>query len=251
MPQLVNTWHLHTWRVSYCHQTDEVPRPPSAIHFEEDYWQNRTAPVPLTFRWPNPWIFEQFESPSLETALVFDEWKNLVAPVHVYPVPQVFSQDDVFVAPASTLHLAELYWLNPVAPVFSGPVPKVFSDDDVIEIQPTCLGEDYFRSYIVTSIWTYAPTAFTVDDVIIPTPPIRDEDFWVSPVAPIQATNFVALPYLPDPEELPAASLIGLVPDGVQGSGMIEGIFGSGVATVPRVSGSGQIRGVTGGGKID
>jgi len=249
--RLVSTWHLHTWRVSYCHQTDEVPRPPSAIHFQEDYWQNRTAPVPLTFTWPNPFQFEQFESPSLQTALDFSEWQNLVAPVFVYAVAHVFAQDDVLVAPASTLHLAEFYWLNPVAPIAAYPVPKVFADDDVIEIPPPCLGEDYFRSYIVTSIWTYAPTAFMVDETLVPVPPLVDEDLWVNAVLPVAAANYIALPYLPDPEELPAGSFIGYLPGTVIGSGQIEGVMGNGAVSISKPIGGGKISGVTGGGRIN
>ena len=35
-----------------------------------------------------------------------------------------------------------------------------------------------------------------------------DEDFWQNPVTPVAASNFRLLPYQPDPEELPAATLV-------------------------------------------
>jgi hypothetical protein len=47
-----------------------------------------------------------------------------------------------------------------------------------------------------------------------PISPIQDEDFWQNPAPPIPATFYQKLPYLPDPEEIPAGSL-SAVPDEV------------------------------------
>jgi len=91
--------------------------------------------------------------------------------------------------------------------------------------------------------------AFRDDETIIPTPPIQDEDLWWQPPAMIAAGYYLPLPYLPDVEEIPAGSLIGLVPDGVQGSGTVSIVYGKG--TIGEASGGGKISGITGGGRID
>ena len=39
-------------------------------------------------------------------------------------------------------------------------------------------------------------------------PPAPEEDYWVNPVRPEEARLYYGLPYLPDPEELPAGSLV-------------------------------------------
>ncbi len=50
------------------------------------------------------------------------------------------------------------------------------------------------------------------DDIFNSTPaaPIQDEDFWSNLVAPIQNTLYQPLPFIPDPEEIPAGSLHGI-----------------------------------------
>lgn len=237
--------------VRYQHQPDEVPHPPTSIHTDEDYWRNAVPPVPLNFRWPHPWTFEQNESPTLESALVYDEWQNLVRPVFVWAVPQVFDVNDELHFVPATLSIDDLAWSNPVAPLFSGPVPRVFLDDNVIEIPPPGLAEDYWFNPPRKRMCIIYTFVLRDDDVVIPTPPIRDEDCWINSVAPVAASNYLPLPYLPDPEEIPAGSLAGAIPSAVQGVGMVRVVYGSGEAVVPGVGGKGTITGIKGGGRID
>jgi len=124
-----------------------------------------------------------------------------------------------------------------------------FFQPDEIFTPPPIQDEDVWRNPVPPVASYKPPIVFRYDDVAVPVLPIQDEDLWQNPVAPIQATNFIALPYLFDVEEIPI--LAGIVPDDVEGVGSVRAVYGSGVATVPKVTGSGRIRTVGGSGKID
>jgi hypothetical protein len=113
----------------------------------------------------------------------------------------------------------EDFWFGSVAfvaPVPSYPVPKVFTDDDVMEHQPIAIhaDEDFWENP-VPPVWSIFGSLYLPDPEEIPAgflfnPPVvgePDEDFWINPVAPVAATNYLEFPYLPDAEEIPAATL--------------------------------------------
>jgi hypothetical protein len=237
-------------RIRYQFQPDEIPRPPSAIHTDEDFWQNRVPPIPLTLTWPNPWIFEQGESATL-FGHYDDFWVSGVAPVFAYSLPQLFNANDELHFVPMTFSVDEIFWVNPVAPIAVYPVPKVFTDDEVTQVVPLCFDADFWQNAVAPIPSYIPPLVFIADDLITIPLPVRDEDFWSNPVAPVQATNYVRLPYVPDPEEIPAGSLIAYIPFGAQGVGSIQAVFGSGTVTASKPIGGGKIGGIMGEGKIN
>src|SRR5580658_5714279 len=100
----------------YFHAPDEVPMQPSAIHADEDFWQNPVAPIPFTLQRLDAWTFEQNESPGLFGQYGDDYVVNLVAPLWCYPLPQVFADDDVIPSPAPVLGIDEDFWPWTVSP---------------------------------------------------------------------------------------------------------------------------------------
>jgi hypothetical protein len=150
---------------------------------DEDYWQNPAAPVPLTLAWPQPFSFDP--SDIFPTVFVHEEdyWQNPVAAV---PLTFLWPQQFGFAAGEETterIGVDEDYWQNPVAPV-----PLTFR-----------------------ALYLPDPS----DEVATPPPPFHpDEDYWPQQVAPVNqvpptpAALFRLLPYLPDPEEIPAGSLV-------------------------------------------
>jgi hypothetical protein len=237
-------------RLIYLHQPDELASPPTFIHADEDFWQNRVAPTPLTFRRLDAWTFDQNEQASgLQIGLDFaDVWQNPVAPVRVYPVPQVFTFDDTFVAPAPVLRTDEDLWSVRPGPVWAFPVPRVFLSDDETQIVPPCVDEDFWVNP-VAPVWSYRGIAFSDDDVFQIEPPAMDETYWQNATTPLQAANWLRLPYLPDPEEIAAASLYGPPAPTVLGVGVAVENSGVGVAGI--ASGLGQIIEASGEGRVN
>jgi hypothetical protein len=231
----------------YFHQPDEIAQAP-VLHVEDSQWTNLVAPVPLLFRFPHLWQFEQHESPTLQTALVFDEWENPTAPRFVYPVPQVFTFDDVFVAPQPALATDEDLWKCLPAPVAFYPSPRVFAADDEIQIVPPIEDEDFW-SNPVTPVFAYPARVFLDDDVWEIVPPIREELYWQNPVFQVAASNWLQLPYLPDPEEIPAGFLVVASGPDVLGVGSIAESSGVGIVAVSM--GSGQVALTQGSGRIN
>jgi hypothetical protein len=212
----------------YYHQPDEVPQL-ATLHVEETEWQCRVTPIPFTLRWPNPSQFEQGESPTLETALVFDEWESLVQPVWAYPLPQLFTSDETITAPAAVLGIDEDFPVTTASPIVYA-LPRVFIVDDEIVPTPPNFDEDFW-SNAVAPVWCYPAIVFLADDVIQFASPIQDDYAWQSNIAPAVASNWLQLPYLPDPEEIPAGFLI--------------------VASSPTVLGAGEAAMVSGAGSVD
>ena len=239
----------YSLRLIYFPQPDELPQPPVAIHADEDFWVNRVAPVWFSLLAPGPWQFDQNESPTLQTALDFSDWQNPVAPIRAYPVPQIFSFDDVFVAPAPTLAADEDFWLLCLIYTIAQNVPRAFSDDELTEIVPPIQDEDFWRNP-VAPVFAYSARVFLDDEIFPVAPPIRDEDLWINAVAPVAASNWLRLPYLPDAEEIPAGYLfVGSVPE-VLGVGTVT-LQVSGAGTVGVNEGAGQIAAATGEGRIN
>jgi hypothetical protein len=84
---------------------------------EQDYWQNPTAPVPLTLTWPQQWPFDE------QTPFLFappDElfWQNPVAPISAtFLVPQPWFDAVEIGQPSVTFQPDEDFWQQLVAPI--------------------------------------------------------------------------------------------------------------------------------------
>jgi hypothetical protein len=144
--------------------------------FDEDFWQNSVQPVQATLVWPQQFTFD-VQEPSGSLFGQFDEdfWQNAVQPVQaVLAWPQQFTFD--VQEPAGSLfgQFDEDFWTNPVLPVISQVPIQAFRDDDVVVPQVIVFG--------------------------------FDEDFWQNPAVSTKAI-FAPL-YQPDPEEVPAGSLV-------------------------------------------
>ena len=197
----------------YITDPEELPAHTLSGQPDEDYWQNPTAPVPaiLFQRLPFGSIADQEEIPaSLFGQPDEDFWQNAVRPVpgtNYQPLPYLPDPEELPVA-AFGGTIEEDFWQNPVAPVYSYSTPKFFTDDDI-----TIFGlEDEFWQNPVAPVPFYpVPLVFIADDTTEIIPPIEDEDYWQNPTAPVPATNYQRLPYLPDPEEIPAGNLVGPV----------------------------------------
>ena len=104
---------------------------------EQDYWQNPTAPVPLTLTWPQQWPFDE------QTPLLFgqpdeDFWQNPVAPVpltFLWPQPWSFDAGEIVAQPV-TFTPDEYFWQNPVAPVAASYYLVLPYGFDAVEVVP-------------------------------------------------------------------------------------------------------------------
>lgn len=211
------------------------PQQPFASHDDllpqvpayDDVWLQLVPPVSQTFVWPQQWFFEQNESTNLvaftaeehawpvpvpvpATLALVQQWPfeqndpagNLSAPAfeetlwqnRVFPVPDSlrllqpwqFEQNE---PGGLRTNIDELYWLNWVPAISGYPVPAIYfqlfggSADEIVVQQSTA----------------------TVDEI-----------YWgpqVSPIIfPVQATSLLVYPYQPDPEEIPAGSLVPFIP---------------------------------------
>jgi hypothetical protein len=229
-------------QIFYCHQSDEIASAP-VLHIEETEWTSHVAPVWFSLRAPSPWQFEQNESPTLETALVFDEWQNPVRPQFVYAVPQVITADDIFIAAQPTIALEEDWNVKP-APVAFYPAPRVYSDDEVWTPTPPCFDEDFWTNP-VAPVFAYAVRVFWDDDFIFPQPPARDEDYWQNAAAPVAVSNFLRAP---DVDELPGFFFVASPLD-VVGVGSISPVAGAGSTATS--TGAGNVGIATGLGKVN
>jgi len=148
---------------------------------EELYWQLGPRSVPASLTWPNQWTFdEQIPAGNLHGTPEEVYWQLGPAPV-----------------PASLLY--------PQQQLFDEQIPAGF-----LVGQPD---EDFCQVYIPPvssspSLLYWFDGAEDLPQQVI-SQPIQDEDFWQNPVPPIPATFYQNFPYLPDPEEIPAAQLYG------------------------------------------
>jgi hypothetical protein len=231
----------------YFHAPDEVPMQPSAIHADEDFWQNPVAPIPFTLQRLDAWTFEQNESPGLFGQYGDDYVVNLVAPLWCYPLPQLFTSEEPITAPAAILGIDEDFLVITTSPMVYA-LPRVFTADDEIVPTPPMFDEDFW-SNAVAPVFSYTARVFLDDDVIQIEPPARDEDYWQNGVAPIAASIYLLLPYLPDVEEIPAGFLVVTADPDVLGSGAVAVVSGAGV--VSTAVGAGQVGLASGEGGIN
>lgn len=159
----------------------------------EDYWQNPTAPVPATLYQQLPLTdVEQIPAGGLRGQPDEDFWPAQLLPV---PVPATLGHlylPDPDEIPAGTLHgqFDEDFWANPTPPVpGSNLVPFPWSFD---EQTPRLFGrpdEDFWWAQLLPS-----PVPATLSRLYLPDPDEipaaslhgqMDEDFWINPVAPV------------------------------------------------------------------
>jgi hypothetical protein len=208
----------------YIFPPDELPRQPTTLHVDEDFWQNPVAPIPLTLQRLDAWAFEQGEDANnLETALVFDEWQSLVQPLWCYPLPQLFTSEEPITAPAAILGIDEDFLVTTTSPIVYA-LPRVFTADDEIVPTPPNFDEDFWVN-AVAPVWTYPAIVFLADDVIQFAPPIQDEDVWQSYVAPVAASIYLRAP---DVDELPGVFFV--TEQDVVGVGTVALVSGTGIA---------------------
>jgi len=143
---------------------------------DEDFWQ---PPLPLAVRVPVVAFTDTDEAPYLGKDEDF--WVNQVPSVASYPVPRVFTDDDV----AMTQAVVDDDAGTPVLPPTTAPrIPQAFTDDEVFV---TTFDEDFWTPLAVT--WpARVVLPITDDEVIGPEGVLEsDEDVWQSDVAPVFA----------------------------------------------------------------
>ena len=192
---------------------DEIPS--GSLHGlqDEDYWQNPVRPVPASNSLLLPFVIDPEFNPagSLSGQPDEDFWINPVAPISSYPVPFVYRDQEEIPVGFLYVHPDEDYWQNPVKPV-SYIFGKLYAFD--LDDVPAGSFHGTFEDDSWTNpVWPISgfipPIVFSDDEITVPTPPSpREEDFWQNAVLPIAAANYISFPYLPDPEEIPAGSLV-------------------------------------------
>jgi hypothetical protein len=184
---------------------DDFPQQAQANHPEEVYWLNYSALPQIAPRQP---IAEAEDAPALFGQPDEDFWVSGVAPVQAATYRDPVSRDAEDV-PTLFGQYDEDFWVSGVAPVqstvYRDPVQRDAEDAPFLYGQ---YEEDYWQSPIPAQGAIFRQP-FTDDDlpVFVPAAPMFDEDFWCSGVAPVQASIYQRLPYIPDPEEIPAGSL--------------------------------------------
>jgi hypothetical protein len=174
----------------------ETNDPVNLVAFtDEIYWQQLVSPLPASLLWPQQWSFEQTDATGSLTLTLDDGFQPNFQPFVPFPdqgglrllQQWPFEQNEA----AGSLYALhdEDFWQNAVAPV----------------------------NWLPPVNWT-GLSALGYDDVIgTPSTSTIEETYlnaglagWM--VAPVQDLNRIALPYLPDPEEIPAGSLVPFVP---------------------------------------
>ena len=149
------------------------------IIWDEDFWQNPVPPFNYPGFYPQQFSFEQNEIAPQPPVFSPDEdlWNNSVFP-SVWPNlcqnQWAFDVDE----PAGSLHG------QPDEDFYGPPLPwpniYIFPQQSIFDVQEPA-GHLFGQP---------------------------DEDFWSNPVSAVPATVYQRLPYLPDPEEIPAGNLI-------------------------------------------
>jgi hypothetical protein len=158
----------------------------------EDSWQNPTPPVPASIYRVDQWAFEQTDATG---ALYLDLDEGLSGPLPA-PVPASLAllQQWPFEMHEPAFFLTVIHeedlWANPVAPVASYPVPAIYG---------------YIQAGDFDEIIGPFPTS-TLDELY------ASGQFMAPTVAPVIDRNFLLLPYEPEPEEIPAGSLVPFIP---------------------------------------
>ncbi len=181
-----------------------VPQPVTFTP-DEDFWANPVAPLPVTFLWPQPYIFDQDEQFTGLHLLDEDYWQNWV-----FPTPVTFGSlylPDPEEISANTLHGQpdEDYWLNWVAPVSPTFGRLYLPDPEEVPAQLHLLDEDYWQNPV-------APVQVVLGRLYLPDPEEIsantlhgefDEDFWANPVFPAVVTFIWPQPYIFETNDRP------------------------------------------------
>lgn len=197
---------------------------------EDPIWLQLTPPVSASLVWPQPFTFEQNDSPTLTSFT--DE---VYSPVLVQPVPDSIwlLRQDAFDTqdPAGSLTLVlddAFFSLNiPGVPL---PDPGSlallqqwpFEQNEPAGSLRNTVDEDFWINPVPPVNWPQ-PKVFVFDEQIVPqSTAVVDEDFWSGfgqPfVPPVPQSFYIDLPYgagfglLTDPEEIPAGSLFTPIP---------------------------------------
>jgi hypothetical protein len=240
------------WLRLYLPDPEELPAGALFGQPDEDFWQNPVKPVPATLYQRLP-LGDPEELPAATLFGTPDEdfWRPPI-PAPSPPLVQPFLDDDVFVqAPAPATIVDEDFWLPSVPSPQTRP-PVAFSDTDDLPVTvaaPTVVDEDFWLPPVSlpprapplvfvdtddpagslfgqpdedfylppapSAPWRCAPFLDTDEIVPQPVPGQPDEDYWTLGPPPVPAAMYLRLPYLPDPEEIPAGNLTAPAPRAV------------------------------------
>lgn len=213
------------WASQAFQSSDEDQLVRQFVAAEDPIWLQLVRPVEASLIWPRPWVFEQNEEGNNLRAFtdeLFWEWLVPAVPrVLTGPTQWSFDQQE----PAGNLFLDLDEGLQGPLP---SPVPDAnrllqqwpFEQNEPSGSFSTIHEEDLWINAVSPVIWmpAYLFSSVTAYDEVIGTTPStgQDEDFWnyfVTPwVAPVPDAMLLRFPYLPDPEEIPAGSLVPFVP---------------------------------------
>lgn len=190
---------------------DDLPTPPAASIVEEDYGLLVSA-QPSPFFFVQPFLDDDVAPPQAAPPTFVDEdgWIHPPPALAWLSRPAFADADELpFTAVAAPI-ADEDFWNHPQPPQ-AWLSPVVFSDADrlpVTVVAAPIADEDFWNHPAPTAQWT--ALTFTDTDVIVPQPAPGepDEDFWALGPAHVPAAVYSQLPYLPDPEEIPAGSLV-------------------------------------------
>lgn len=186
---------------------DDLPVAAPAFAPDEDYWD-----PPIPWAQPRvPLVFEIEDEPagSLYGCPDADEVRrNWVPPVPA-PLGRVWLPDPEEIPAGTLFGVPEEDRYAPPVP-WGQPRIQLVPDDEVwaAPASTPALDEDAWLARAPSA--KASARAFRDDDVWVPpavVTPIQDEDFWHNGVPPVQAATFQRLPFLPDPEEIPAGNL--------------------------------------------
>ena len=212
---------------------------PGQYQVEEDFWQNPVAPVV----WPNGRLYlpdpEEIPTGNLSGAFNEDFWQNPVAPVSSYPVPFVFNTNEDITTTATNFY--EDLWQHQIQPPDNRNIP-IYGSSIAAAPSSHQPDEDYWQ-HLFTQPAKWNVPLFSSSVAAAPLPPVfhpeeesyqpqlvaeplvqfifftedgsavagiqPDEDFWQNPVPLVLANNFIALPYLPDSDQLVVSAVTG------------------------------------------
>jgi len=156
------------------------------------------------------------DDPSGNLSATVDEyfWQNPTPPVagSLYQSLPLGDPDEI-PAGSLTATVDEYLWFNPTPPVVGSLFVQLPLGDpeEIPAASLTATVDEYFwvnpavncyQPNLIPVIWLFEQNETGVVATFQP-----EEDFWFNPNFKIQAVSFLAFPYLPDPEEIPAGSL--------------------------------------------
>jgi hypothetical protein len=193
------------WWISKAFSDDDLPlTQPVTLQADEDFWFNPVLPIQAPSFCPQQWTFD-VQEPAGNLSAQTDElfWAPQIPPQQWIRTPQAFSDDEVLEIAAVTFSPDEDYWQPRIQPPTGLWQIHAFSDEDLI-FSPT-EDEDYWQNPVLpVQAKNFIALPYLPDAEQVPTGFLRgqlDEDFWINPVAPLQATNLIVFPYIPDHED--------------------------------------------------